>query len=93
MPAGAFSPAPKVDSAILAISDISKRDLNEKNFFKVLKAGFAHKRKLLINNLSGLFNKELIKKAFVECKIDEKSRPETLSLDNWLCLTNELSRN
>jgi len=93
VPAGAFSPAPKVDSAILAISDISKRDLNEKNFFKVLKAGFAHKRKLLINNLSGLFNKELIKKAFAECKIDEKTRPETLNLNNWLCLTNELSRN
>ena len=46
-----FSPAPKVDSAILSISDISKsffinNKIGEKEFFEILHAGFAHKRKI-----------------------------------------------
>ncbi len=51
VPRGAFSPPPKVDSAILAIKDISRQNfataLHEKRFFALLHAGFAHKRKTL----------------------------------------------
>jgi len=68
--AGSFHPKPKVDSAILAIRNISKirflrSDLKlqgpkgqtlgmEKKFFEILKSGFAHKRKLLIKNLADM---------------------------------------
>lgn len=60
---GSFAPAPKVDSAILLIDNISKSFFSkdrskgrpcldfEKRFFEVVKAGFAHKRKFLISNL------------------------------------------
>lgn len=67
--AGNFNPKPKVDSAILLIDNISKDFFNniipkarpleegEKLFFGVVKKGFAHKRKFLISNLSGLTSK------------------------------------
>ncbi len=54
VPRGAFVPAPNVDSAVLVIDDISKdffKKVSEKDFFKVVKTGFAHKRKLLGTNL------------------------------------------
>lgn len=78
-----FTPAPKVDSAVIKISGISKeffKDINEEEFFKLLKQGFAHKRKLLINNLA--FKKE----NFTACSIEEKARAEDVSLGQWKCL-------
>src|SRR3989338_376581 len=54
VPAGYFSPAPKVDSAVIKISGISKnffQDIGEKKFFETVKKGFSQKRKMLINNL------------------------------------------
>jgi 16S rRNA (adenine1518-N6/adenine1519-N6)-dimethyltransferase len=53
-----FSPSPKVDSAIISINNISNKFFlnkeNEKSFFKLIKTGFAHKRKILRKNLEDL---------------------------------------
>jgi len=87
--AGSFNPAPKVDSAILSIENLSKKffdEVSEERFFEVIKTGFAHKRKLLLSNLSVLKEKEEIKKAFVKAKINEKARAEVLSLEQWLLI-------
>ncbi|MBI2628284.1 MAG: ribosomal RNA small subunit methyltransferase A [Candidatus Niyogibacteria bacterium] len=87
-----FSPAPKVDSAVIAIANISrdffiKNNIAEKDFFTLVKAGFSHKRKLLINNLGiQLPNKEKRRKIFKKCGIPEKARAENLTLENWACL-------
>lgn len=47
IPRGAFAPAPKVDSAILAVENISRKnfedDAYEKRFFELVRAGFAQK--------------------------------------------------
>ncbi len=93
--ASEFSPVPKVDSAVLFIENISKNffaDLDEKIFFKILKAGFAHKRKLLAGNLSVLFPKEKIAAAFETCGIPEKSRAEDIIKEQWFALTKQLNR-
>lgn len=90
VPAGNFSPAPKVDSAILHIAHISKeffKDMNEKKFFEILHAGFAHKRKLLIRNLSQLFPREKIEKIFSKTSLDIKTRAEDISLGDWKKIT------
>ncbi len=58
--AGSFVPAPKVDSAIIAIENISKdffQSISEDNFFEILKAGFGSKRKFLKNNLKAIAEK------------------------------------
>jgi 16S rRNA (adenine1518-N6/adenine1519-N6)-dimethyltransferase len=56
-----FSPQPKVDSGILLIENISRdffSDLSEDKFFEIMKAGFAHKRKMLLGNLKEHFVKK-----------------------------------
>jgi 16S rRNA (adenine1518-N6/adenine1519-N6)-dimethyltransferase len=88
-----FSPAPNVDSAIIAISDISKNffiDFSEKEFFALMKLGFAHKRKMLVGNLSGTYSRERILEAFARATINEKARAEDISLHDWRKLLIEL---
>jgi 16S rRNA (adenine1518-N6/adenine1519-N6)-dimethyltransferase len=101
--ASEFLPPPKVDSAILHINHISKDFFNplgdaipklvndvhqiEERFFKLVKTGFSHKRKLLVGNLKheyiGLPN---VKQALHECLISEQVRAENVSIDEWKCL-------
>lgn len=85
--AGNFFPKPNVDSAILHIENISKKffdGISEEKFFEVLHAGFAHKRKVLIQNLTSLGTKrERLEKIFFESKIPPKVRAEDLSLAEW----------
>ena len=95
---GAFSPQPNVDSAVLHISDISKNKLASKNgsldekfFFKIIHAGFAHKRKQLLPNLSELFTKEILTETFEACKIDTKARAEDIPLGKWIELCSVLA--
>lgn len=81
--AGAFSPAPKVDSSILKVEDISKKffeGISEEKFFSLLKRGFAHPRKLLASNLG------IDPKVLKRCGIAEKARAEDVSLEQWRCL-------
>ncbi len=95
VPARYFSPAPRVDSAVIAISDISraffsKNTINEEDFWEIVKAGFAHKRKKLSSNLKTL--KTFKNKGFL-AKLAElgDKRAETLSLLEWksLCKNND----
>ena len=64
----------------------------EKKFFEILKAGFAHKRKLLSKNLKDVsrFNLDNLREIFKKCGIAEKARAEDLSVEDWVCLTREL---
>ena len=91
IPAGAFFPPPKVDSAVLSINiDPSPRIKNEllDTFFRLIKAGFSQKRKTLRNSLSsGLHistaaSEELLTKT----GIDPMRRAETLSIEEWQSL-------
>ncbi len=89
-----FSPVPKVDSAIISISDISKDHLGKlasSDFFNVVKAGFAHKRKFAISNLGKSdWSSELLKNSFEKVDISLKSRAEDISFEKWLSLVQEL---
>jgi len=87
-----FSPKPKVDSEILLIDNISKnffKEISEKLFFEAIKAGFAHRRKILISNLKDFLKKQsksakkTPENVFSEAKIDLKSRAEDLKLEDW----------
>ncbi|MEK7621644.1 MAG: 16S rRNA (adenine(1518)-N(6)/adenine(1519)-N(6))-dimethyltransferase RsmA [Patescibacteria group bacterium] len=83
VPAGAFSPQPKVDSAIMAIENISKNNfigLGEQKFFRLLRQGFSSKRKIFKNNL------KLPAEVLVHCQIDPHARAENLTLKHWTCL-------
>jgi 16S rRNA (adenine1518-N6/adenine1519-N6)-dimethyltransferase len=95
VPARYFSPAPKVDSAIIAITNISretfnKNNINEGKFWELVKNGFAHKRKVLVSNLKDLYKKEKILEIFEKLNISEKTRAEDLTLENWIAITKML---
>ncbi len=91
---GSFNPIPKVDSAVLLISDIShthfKNKAHEKRFFEILHAGFAHKRKFLIRNLEEVARKEDITTLFEKERISPKVRSEDIPLETWLKLSASL---
>lgn len=89
-----FSPPPSVDSAILAVDHISKTffsDLSEEQFFRVVKAGFASKRKFVSNNLSVAFDKEAVAAALQSAGAGEKARAENLTLDQWKSIAKYLT--
>lgn len=86
VPRASFFPPPNVDSAILSIENISKDFFNkfsEETFFTLIRAGFAHKRKLLIRNLEDVYPREKLSLAFTKLNISEKIRAEDLTLAEW----------
>jgi len=89
-----FSPAPRVDSAIMSIEKISDfffDDIREEFFFEIIKRGFSSKRKLLVNNLSHAYDKSKVTAACAACNIPEKARAEDVSLEKWKCVAQNLS--
>lgn len=98
VPASAFRPAPKVDSAVLTIEDISTLKFSPrgatpkeiKHFFHIVRAGFAHKRKLLIRNLEEVAKREAIEQAFSELSLPPLARAETVPVETWIELAKKL---
>ena len=94
VPRGAFTPAPSVDSAILAIENISgahfRGDGSAENkqlvgrFFDIVRSGFAHKRKFLIRNLEAVATGEKLAIIWKKLELDEKVRAEDLAVEDWL---------
>ena len=89
VPARYFTPAPNVDSAVIAIENISnkyfKNKSEEARFFEVMKTGFAHKRKQLAGNLRELFGDKTIAK-LEQSGISATARGEDITLEAWLRL-------
>jgi 16S rRNA (adenine1518-N6/adenine1519-N6)-dimethyltransferase len=96
IPAEAFYPAPKVDSAILRL-DIHEAPLIPHEqlgiFFRLIKAGFSQKRKTLRNSLSsGLHIPAVEAESMLkQADIDPQRRAETLGIPEWqkLCDAHE----
>jgi 16S rRNA (adenine1518-N6/adenine1519-N6)-dimethyltransferase len=96
---GSFNPPPKVDSAILKIEIKSKDEKRntkdektEEKFFEMIKAGFKSKRKKLISNLSPLYDKGALSRAFEELGWSENVRAEDISPDQWTNLLSLMTR-
>lgn len=90
VPAGAFNPPPKVDSAILLIENINRSfftDCDESLFLKTLKAVFGKKRKQIGGSLGEfLGDKARALHILSQCAIDSKTRPEDIELATWKTL-------
>ncbi|MCX7779177.1 MAG: 16S rRNA (adenine(1518)-N(6)/adenine(1519)-N(6))-dimethyltransferase RsmA [Patescibacteria group bacterium] len=83
-----FWPKPKVDSAILKITNLKPRfsKIRRNLFFKIIKTGFAHPRKKLVNNLTRIIEKEKLKELFQAIGWSQEVRAENLDLEDWLKL-------
>lgn len=96
VPKEKFTPAPKVDSQVVHLTRKKLSDLPEidtKNFFRVVKAGFSSRRKTLLNSLYGGLNadKQIISSRLEAIGISPGQRPQELSLAEWTRLSKELS--
>lgn len=94
IPAAAFYPPPRVDSATLLIERYPSPlipPMQLEGFFRLIKAGFSQKRKTLRNALSaGLRSSPpQVETMLRSAGIDPMRRAETLSLDEWQHLTGE----
>lgn len=92
VPAKLFTPAPKVDSQIIKLQRRPRplfRGLETKELFRVVKAGFSNRRKTLHNSLSaGLhLSKEEVGQLLKKADIDTQTRPQELSLEQWIKLS------
>ncbi|MFC2037894.1 16S rRNA (adenine(1518)-N(6)/adenine(1519)-N(6))-dimethyltransferase RsmA [Chloroflexota bacterium] len=91
IPAGAFYPSPRVDSAVLRIELDEQRGaalgegVDEQTFFRVARAGFSQKRKMLRNSLSGglALPPARVEETLARVGVDPRRRAETLSLQEW----------
>lgn len=95
VPARAFYPAPKVDSAILRVDMKDEVPLTRKqrdSFFHLVQAGFSERRKQLHNSLThGLHRKDMEVRATLQAaNIDPSRRAETLSIEDWLRLWHQM---
>lgn len=96
-PKEVFVPRPKVDSTVIRL-DLRKEcpvDLiDQKIFFETVKGGFGQRRKTLLNSLTGVrgLPKPEIADALDAAGIDPKRRVETLSLDEFAAVANEIAR-
>ncbi|MBX3011052.1 MAG: ribosomal RNA small subunit methyltransferase A [Caldilineaceae bacterium] len=88
VPAGAFYPPPKVDSAVLRLdvrAEPAVADIPPERFFTVVRAGFSQKRKQLANTLSAGLHlpKAELMATLTQLGIDPQRRAETLTLAEW----------
>lgn len=90
-----FWPQPKVDSAIIRITPkkLTTTTILVDSFSEIVKAGFSHPRKQLLNNFQAQLNlpRERVKRWLLKNNISPKQRAETLSLNNWLALAKTFS--
>lgn len=97
VPAGCFVPAPKVDSAVVLMK-IRKEPpvelIDEKMFFRVVKAAFSQRRKTLLNCLASGFGGDKVKLSgyLEEVGINPARRGETLSIDEFGAISNKFKQ-
>lgn len=96
VPKNAFMPSPNVDSAVIMLDIFDEPRIkvkDEKLLFRIVKAAFGKRRKTLLNALSSSdldVSKEDVKHILELCDIDPKRRGETLSLEEYAKLCDEM---
>jgi len=89
--AGAFTPPPKVESALVSLAPYEKPPFpadSYEDFERTVRSAFMHRRKTISNGLKKLLNAEEIE----SLGIDRKIRPEQLSVEQFVQLSNLVSR-
>ncbi len=96
VPPSSFIPAPSVDSAVIVCKRRSTPPVevcDENLFFRVVKAAFSLRRKMLSNSLKNMGIKgEQVSKWLELAGVDGKRRAETLSLEDFAALTNTFAQ-
>lgn len=97
VPPTCFTPAPKVTSAVVHCKTRKAPPMvvsDEAAFWRTVRAGFALRRKTLVNSLQTGWNlpKDVLAQAIADCSLAPDIRGERLSLADYARLTEELCR-
>lgn len=92
-----FTPPPKVDSQVVVLKSREHNmieifnsknncEVSEREFFRIIKAGFAAKRKKIAKSLSAnlAISKEQTAEILEKCKISPDLRAQDLNIEEWL---------
>ncbi len=92
VPAAAFQPPPKVDSAVVRLRprQISTSAQNPQHLETLIKLGFGAKRKMLRNNLQAIVERDRLTQLLRQLEINPEARAEELGVAQWVALSNEL---
>jgi 16S rRNA (adenine1518-N6/adenine1519-N6)-dimethyltransferase len=93
VPSTAFSPPPKVDSAVVRLLPRRlERQANEpKHLETLVKLGFSSKRKMLRNNLKSVVERDRLTHLLEQLNVNPQARAEDLSVQEWVALSNLLT--
>lgn len=94
VPAKAFQPPPKVDSAVVRLTPRSQPVVADDPaaLERLVKVGFSSKRKMLRNNLKGICDRDDLLPVLTDLGIAETARPEEVSVAQWVALANRLGQ-
>lgn len=92
VPAKAFYPPPKVDSAVIRLRPrpVATPAMNPQQLEQLVKLGFSSKRKMLRNNLQTVIERDQLTQLLEQLKINPQARAEDLSVAEWVSLSNTL---
>ncbi|HTL89849.1 MAG TPA: 16S rRNA (adenine(1518)-N(6)/adenine(1519)-N(6))-dimethyltransferase RsmA [Leptolyngbya sp.] len=92
--AKAFSPPPKVDSAVIRLKPraIEHPAQDPRKLEMLIKLGFSSRRKMLRNNLKSTIEVEALTTLLESLDINPQTRAEDLSLEQWVQLSNAFNR-
>ena len=92
-----FTPPPKVDSQVVVLKSCEHNlieifnsknncEVSEREFFRIIKAGFAAKRKKIAKSLSAnlAISKERTAEILEKCEISPDLRAQDLNIEDWL---------
>lgn len=94
VPAKAFQPPPKVDSAVIQLKPRPTKPAAQdpKLLERLVTLGFATKRKMLRNNLASLVERDRLMEILTDLGLNPQARAEELGVADWVALSNTLSR-
>jgi 16S rRNA (adenine1518-N6/adenine1519-N6)-dimethyltransferase len=92
VPAGAFYPPPKVDSAVVRLTprQFEPQALDARRLETLVKLGFGAKRKMLRNNVQSIVERDELTQLLEQLHINPQVRAEEISVAQWVRLSNQL---
>lgn len=92
VPRTSFAPAPHIDSMVFSLGFKEGSNIETaSSLYKLVSALFLHRRKTVLNNLSSYIGSSSTASSLLrEAKIDEKKRPEDISLEEYQNLLSQL---
>jgi len=84
-----FTPAPKVDSAVIRLTPHNAPIVSAKDFTvfsEIVRTAFSQRRKTISNSLKSMLSTETLD----ACNINRRLRAENLTLQDFACLANSV---